>query len=154
MALCWRVASFLASLVEGANDRLLMNARTGHTVATRLEAAFDSESRRRGLLGRTAFEEGAALIIAPCSSIHMFFMQFPIDVLFVARDGRIVKVCGMVRPWRIAVSWGGFAAIELPAGTTARTGDRPGDYLRVIRNNESQRQRTSNLPICSPSGNI
>ena len=101
-------------------------------IATRLEAAFDSDSRRRGLLGRTAFADGSALIIAPCSSIHMFFMQFAIDVLFVARDGRIVKVCRVVRPWRIAVSWGGFAAIELPAGTTERSGAQRGDYLKVV----------------------
>jgi uncharacterized membrane protein (UPF0127 family) len=98
-------------------------------VARRLEPAFDSASRRKGLLGRSAFEEGAALIIAPCSSIHTFFMRMAIDVVFVARDGQVLKTYVALPAWRLAFAFGAFAAIELPSGTVARAGIRRGDRL-------------------------
>ena len=109
----------------------LVNAGAGGVVAGRVELAVDSESRRRGLLGRDVFEPGSALIIAPCSSIHTFFMRFAIDVIFVARDGRVLKTCADMAARRIAVRIGAFAVVELPAGTLARAEAKPGDVLRL-----------------------
>jgi uncharacterized membrane protein (UPF0127 family) len=108
---------------------VLRNGRTQHLVATRLEAAFDSASRRRGLLGRTVFEQGGAMIIAPCSSIHTFFMRMIIDVLFASREGQVVKTYPALPAWRVAFALRGFAAIELPPGTLHRSETRPGDQL-------------------------
>jgi len=108
----------------------LYNTRTS-LIASHVELAVDSESRRRGLLGRDTFAAGSALIIAPCSSIHTFFMRFDIDVVFVARDGRVLKTCSTIPPWRIAFSMGAFAAIELPADTLARAETRTGDILTL-----------------------
>jgi len=126
------MASFLTPLVnQTAAAYLLQNSRNGRLLAASLETAFDSRSRNRGLLGRDRLEEGAALILAPCSSIHMFFMRFAIDVLFVARDGRVVKVHHAVRPWRVAFGLGAFAAIELPSGAAALAGVQPGDVILV-----------------------
>lgn len=126
------MASFLSPLLADTQDRLILtNQRHQQVLADLLEPAFDSESRRRGLLGRDDLRERTAVIIAPCSSIHTFFMRFSIDVIFAARDGRIVKVCHGLRPWRLAVAWGAFAAIEMRAGSLATTDSRPGDYLRV-----------------------
>lgn len=125
--------SFLSPLLVAPSAAwAIRNARTQHLLADRLETAFDSLSRRRGLLGRDGLDQGTALIIAPCSSIHMFFMRFPIDVVFAGRDGRIVKVCHRLRPWRIAFGRGAYAAIEMPQGALSR-GDRRGDYLEVVR---------------------
>ena len=122
--------SFVTPLVNGsAALYVLQNSRNGRLLATNLETAFDSRSRNRGLLGRDCLHEGAALILAPCSSIHTFFMRFAIDVLFAARDGRLVKAHHAVRPWRVALGLGAFAAIELPAGTAALAGVRPGDLI-------------------------
>lgn len=100
-------------------------------VADRLEAAFDRTTRNRGLLGRTGLEPGSALILAPCSSIHTWFMRFPIDVAFVRRDGGIVKAIAHLRAWRLAASFRAFAVVELPAGTLASTDTRAGDLLRL-----------------------
>lgn len=123
-------ATFIGPLVNSP-DRgyALVNERTGKIVADCLEPAFDSRTRRRGLLGRDRFEDGHALIIAPSNSIHMWFMRFPIDVAFTDRNGTIVKACNTLRPWRIAAALRGFAAIEFPAGTLMRTGTRTGDRL-------------------------
>jgi uncharacterized protein len=109
----------------------LVNIDRDSVVATELEPAFDSKARRRGLLGRDGLPEGHAIVIAPSNSIHMFFMRFAIDVLFASRDGRVLKTCTNLRPWRIAVAWRGFAVIEGPVGMIEETGTRPGHLLAV-----------------------
>jgi uncharacterized membrane protein (UPF0127 family) len=98
-------------------------------LAVEIEPAFDSKSRNRGLLGRARLDEGSALILAPCSSIHTFFMRFAIDVLFVRKDGRVVKMYSALPAWRIAFALGAFAAIELPAGRAAASDTRSGDTV-------------------------
>ena len=110
----------------------LHNRRSGLTLATHVELAVDSRSRRRGLLGRDRLDEGAALVIAPCSSIHTFFMRFPIDVIFVARDGRVLKTYAAVERSRIAFRVGAFAAIELPVAAIANADTKRGDMLQLL----------------------
>ena len=112
----------------------LANDRHGRVVAGTLLTAFDSSSRRRGLLGRDSLPEGIALIIAPSNAIHTFFMRFAIDVAFVSKTGRVLKVRSAIPPWRIAGAWGGFAVVELPAGALARSDTRAGDTLRITTN--------------------
>src|ERR1700686_4417354 len=116
-------------LVGSPGSFTLQNSRTGLMLAVEIEPAFDSKSRNRGLLGRARLDDGSALILAPCSSIHTFFMRFAIDVLFVRKDGRVVKMYSDLVPWRIAFAVGAFAAIELPAGTAAASDTRSGDTL-------------------------
>ena len=110
----------------------LVNTRNNRTVARTLLTAFDSASRRRGLLEHDSLERGTALIIAPTNAIHTFSMRFVIDVAFVARDGRVVKVSPAVKPWRIAGSWRGFAVVELAAGALADSDTRPGDQFEIM----------------------
>jgi uncharacterized membrane protein (UPF0127 family) len=50
------------------------------------------------------------MVLAPCNSIHTFFMRFPIDVVFAARDGRVVKLRHAMPTGRLAFSWKAFAA--------------------------------------------
>jgi uncharacterized protein len=122
--------SFLSPLLRaGSTDHVLENARTHTVVADHLRTAFDSAERRQGLLGRDSLPEGSALIIAPCSAVHTFFMRFAIDIAFVARDGRVIKVRSAVRPWRMALAVRAFAVVELPPGTLARSNTVPGDTL-------------------------
>jgi uncharacterized membrane protein (UPF0127 family) len=72
------------------------------------------------------------MIIAPTNAIHTFFMRFPIDVAFVDRGGRVVKLCKGVQPWRIAWAWGAYAVIEMSANALA-AGSTRGDWLSVER---------------------
>jgi uncharacterized membrane protein (UPF0127 family) len=58
-------------------------------------------------------------------------MHFPIDVLFVSREGRVVKISRALPSWRIGVAWRAFAVIELPAGIIDRTGIRLDDVLQL-----------------------
>jgi len=73
------------------------------------------------------------MIIAPTNAIHTFFMRFQIDVAFVTRDGRVLKIRHALRPWRMAAAWGAFAVIELSAGGLARADTQVGDRLIVTR---------------------
>ena len=108
---------------------MLRNTRNGLVLAERLEAAFDSKNRRKGLLGREGLDAGTALVIAPSNAVHTFFMRFPIDVLFVRRNGQVIKVTEGLPANRIAVSFGAFAVVEVAAGGAARADVLAGDWL-------------------------
>ncbi len=107
----------------------LMNERTHQPVATRVEIAATRTTRRRGLLGRDGLEESSAMLIAPCSAVHTIGMRFPIDVLFVDRQGYALKIVRNLRPWRIAAASGGQAVIEMAAGSLAWDGVQVGDRI-------------------------
>jgi len=127
--------SFLSPLLkEPSRSFRLVNLRTGAIVADRLLPAFESEARRRGLLAYPSMPEGAAMVIAPTNAVHTFFMKFAIDLLFVGRDGRVVKARGDVRPWRMSAAWRGHAVIELEAGALRRISVRVGDQITVLPN--------------------
>lgn len=89
---------------------------TGHVVASSIIRAFDRKSRNEGLLGRQGLAPRTAILLAPCSGVHTWFMRFPIDILFLDRRGRVLAVRRSVRPWRLAVRLGAFAVAELGAG--------------------------------------
>ena len=110
----------------------LRNARTGRVLAHTIIPAFESATRRKGLLGRDALADGAAMIIAPSNAIHTFGMRFPIDVVFVRRNGAVVKIRERVLPWRASMAHLAYAVIELPAGTVARAQLKVGDVVDVM----------------------
>jgi len=69
-------------------------------------------------MGRTGLPAGHGLWIEPCNSIHMFFMRFAIDVLFLDREGNVKRVLLNLRPWRVSpIVFGARTTVELPAGT-------------------------------------
>jgi len=86
-------------------------------------------ARMRGLLGRNELAPGEGLLLPHESSVHMFFMRFPIDVVFLDRDRKVVGVRHGLRPWRVAGARHAVAALELPAGAAAAAGIHEGDVL-------------------------
>jgi len=87
-------------------------------VASPLESATNPWTRFRGLMMRRSIAAGSGMLIRPCSSIHMMFMRFPIDAVFLDDTGHVTRVSRNVRPW-IGFASGGRGAkavIELPAG--------------------------------------
>ena len=96
--------------------------------AERATALFD---RLRGLLGRDALGPGAALLIDHCGDIHTLGMRFPIDVIFLDRAWRVIRIVRDVPPGRITV-WGGWRArrvLETEAGRVDLAALKPGDTL-------------------------
>ncbi len=87
----------------------------------RLTVADNFLKRFLGLMGRFRLEANEGLLLAPCNSIHMMFMRFPIDVIFYDEEYKVVKVATNLKPWTgICVAPGARGAIELPAGTLSR----------------------------------
>jgi len=84
----------------------------------------------RPAMGRRTLAEDEGLLIEPCSSIHTMFMRFTIDVVFLDKERRVVKVA-TVPPFRAALGGGGHAVLELPAGTAERNGVEVGDALSL-----------------------
>jgi hypothetical protein len=101
----------------------------GTVVCARCRVAATALRRLRGLLGRRGLAVDEGLLLRPAPAIHTFFMRFPIDVVFLAADGTVLKVVPALRPWRARACRGAVAVLELPAGAAARVGVRPGERL-------------------------
>jgi len=103
----------------------------GADVCAHCEVADSTFARMRGLLGRRGLEPDHGMLITPAPSVMTFFMRFPIDVVFLDRDRRIVGISQHLGPWRVAGARRAVAALELPAGTAADRGLREGDVLLI-----------------------
>ncbi len=98
-------------------------------LADRADVADTSAKRRTGLLKHKGLDPGEGLWIVPCEGVHTFAMKFAIDVVFLNRKHKILKVRpNMVRS-RIALSLLAHSVLELPAGTLEQTGTERGDQL-------------------------
>jgi uncharacterized membrane protein (UPF0127 family) len=104
----------------------------------RLTEAGSFLARFRGLMGQPSLAPGEGLFLPGTNGIHMLFMRFPIDCVFLGaprQDGsrEIVGVSERLAPWRGIVWWvrGARGAVEVPAGSCAAAGLRRGDYVRL-----------------------
>lgn len=109
----------------------VVNVTRGTEVADRVQVAGDGRSRLKGLLGRKSLECGEGLWIVPCESVHTFWMRFPIDVIYLDRKHRVLKVRSAVRPWRMSACLRAHSVIELAAGTAREAGTMAGDVLAL-----------------------
>ena len=91
------------------------------TVATRL----------RGLLARPPLRSDQGLLLSPCNMVHTVGMRYPLDLVFLRHDGRVLHVTPHVPPNRLRLCWRARSTLELAAGTAARCGIRPGMNLSV-----------------------
>ena len=110
---------------------LRLEHQDGSPVCERCLLAETPLTRMKGLLGRRDLPKGEGIFIRPGSSIHMFFMRFPIDAVWVDKELRVVGVSPEVRPWKIAACKGAKGVFELPAGEAARRGVEAGDKLAL-----------------------
>jgi uncharacterized membrane protein (UPF0127 family) len=100
-------------------------------VAFRVEWAGTSAQRRRGLLGRNGLDPEEGMYLAPCGWIHTFFMRFPIDVVFLARDGRVLALHHNLKPYRLSkIVLRAQGVLELSAGRLRATETDVGDIIQ------------------------
>jgi uncharacterized protein len=117
--------------VDGSRWRL--ERADGTLIAGDVELATGMWARFMGLMGRPALPEGHALYIRPCNSIHMFFMRFPIDAVFVDADGRVLRIYADLKPWRVTrIVRHSKAVVELPAGALAAARVTLGDVVKLV----------------------
>ena len=108
------------------------NLTRGTSVAERCRVARTSGERMVGLLASPGLMAGEGLLIERTQSIHMFFMRFPIDAVFIDRHGDVTRTVSALRPWRV-VWWarGARDCLELPVGALEASGTVQGDRLAM-----------------------
>jgi uncharacterized membrane protein (UPF0127 family) len=114
------------------------NLTRGSEIAGQVRVADSFNARFLGLMGRASLRAGRGLWLTGTSNIHMFFMRFPIDAVFLGRpatDGgrRVVAVHAGLRPWT-GIVWyarGADGCLELPAGSAAASGTAVGDIIAL-----------------------
>jgi uncharacterized membrane protein (UPF0127 family) len=108
------------------------NLTRGSSIAERCRVAASLGDRTVGLLATASLSPGDGLLIERTQSIHMFFMRYPIDVVFVDRNATVTRTVAGLRPWRV-VWWarGARDCIELPVGALAASRTEAGDQLAV-----------------------
>ena len=96
---------------------IVFNRTREQVVALKVEKADTAWKRAKGLLGRASLDKEEGLWIEPCSMVHTFFMRFPLDLVFVDRNLRVLRVQEDLEPWWFS-SWvfGSRSVLELPAG--------------------------------------
>lgn len=110
----------------------ITNTTRGTTLASRAERAHSFLARLRGLMFRASLPEHGGLIIEPNNSVHTFWMRFPIDVIFLDREDRVVGLTDAMPPNRpYAGARRARRTIELPAGTIQMSGTQLGDTLHI-----------------------
>ena len=108
------------------------NVTRGTEVARDIRVASSMRDRTVGLLRTTETDLGDGLFIEHAPSIHMFFMRYAIDAVFVDGAGRVTRTAPNLRPWQVVwSSRGGRDCLELPVGRIAESGTQVGDILET-----------------------
>ena len=110
--------------------RLRVNNPSRDTMlADRALIADNSKTRKTGLLKHQRLESGEGLWITPCEGVHTAGMKFPIDVLFLDKKRKVVKIRAAMPRWRMSACLWAHSVLELPSGTAAATKTSAGDLL-------------------------
>lgn len=113
----------------------IINERDQTLVGSRVRVAATFWQRFRGLMLATEPAEGEGLLLSPCNSIHMMFMLYPIDAVFLDAGNKIRAVYEKLSPWVGFSRWHTdvSSVLELKSGTIQKTGVRVDDTLRMER---------------------
>lgn len=111
----------------------IVHLDTGAVVAARIRQCDTPATRVRGLLGTRHLDDDEACWIAPCNSIHTFFMLISIDVVFLDNEFRVVKLIPDMTPFRLCLPVRRAASVlEGPVGMIERAGLKKGSRLAWV----------------------
>lgn len=123
----------------------IFNKSKNTIIAENARLADTFKTRMKGLLGRRELPAGEALVITQCQSIHMFFMRFAIDAIFVDKQNRVVGLVEGIKPFRLSpVFFHAYCVIELKAGAIAATKTSFHDQLENV-NEHSPKERLNSI---------
>ena len=111
---------------------VVRNLTKGSILANAADKADTSAKRRTGLLKHSSLPPGEGLWIVPCEGVHTFGMKFPIDVVYLNKQRRIINVRPVMKKRGISFCLRAHSVLELPAGTLADTGTGVGDQLELV----------------------
>lgn len=110
----------------------IVNKLTGTTISNQAKIADNFILRLRGLMFQKEIESGQALIFPKAPAIHTCFMRFPIDIVFLDKQNKVIKIFEAVRPWRMVYCPHSALVIELPAQRAAQRSLKLGDSLEIV----------------------
>jgi len=109
----------------------VLNRTRGTVLATHAGVANTPQLRNRGLLKHTHLDPGDGLWIVPTQSIHMFFMKFALDIVYLNKSKKVVKIVPNLKPWRISACFTAHSVLELPTGVLEQSGTCKGDQIEI-----------------------
>jgi len=113
----------------------ILNTTKNTIIAQNGTVADTFLSRMAGLLNRKSLPAGEALVITRCQSIHMFFMRFSIDVIFVDKNDHVVGLIERIKPFRLSpIFFQSQYAIEVSEGVIEQTKMSVGDKIKIEKN--------------------
>jgi uncharacterized protein len=122
----------------GADGTAARNVTRDAVLAQHVESAESLWAKFKGLMGRPSLDAGAGLWLPESNGIHMMFMRFAIDAVFLGRpdaDGTrpVVSVHERLPAWRglVPLVRGAHGVLELPVGTIAATSTAVGDRIAL-----------------------
>jgi len=113
---------------------IVKNSTKGNILSYEIRYADTFLLRLLGLIPRTSLGDEEGLWLDPCSMIHMCFMRFSIDAVFLDRNLRVLKILHNFKPWRFS-PWvpRSSSVLELPAGRAEKRGLKEGDVLDFVK---------------------
>ncbi len=113
--------------------RRAVHERTGKVLAEELEMPTTFIGRGLGLMFRSRLEPGRGMWLIPCNGIHMMFMNFAIDAVFLDTKERVKKVYRKLPAWYgiVVLEWGAHSVLELPPGSTSEIDLQRGDQIII-----------------------
>lgn len=103
----------------------------GKVIAEKAGLADSFRLRALGLMFSDNLGERDALIIEPCNSIHTFFMNYPIDVIFLSSEDKVVKVFKKLKPWRMTRMYFSASKVVELMGGALKDELQPGEKLEI-----------------------
>jgi len=111
----------------------VVDVTTGAELANRVEVAATFSRRFLGLMGRAGLPPGTGLLLTPCRGVHTWFMRFPIDLVYLDADWRVLHTVQALAPFRLGPCVRGTRhVLELPAHSLRTAGTVPGNILRLV----------------------
>ena len=115
-----------------ANKIYILKGQIGEVICNKMMVADKILDRMKGLMFSSELPECDGLLISPCNSIHTFFMLYSLDIIFLDKNFKVVKILNDLPPWRITgIYFKAHQVLEMKAGTM-KSGIRVGDKLEAI----------------------
>lgn len=114
-----------------------ITSKQGEVLFERAKVAASFKDRLKGLIGKKSIASDEALFFNKCSSVHMFGMRFPIDVIYLNHQLEIIKIENMLSPWSFSSFSKATSLVEVRAGQCQKLGLKVGDRLTLKEVNEN-----------------
>lgn len=110
----------------------VINQRSGQVIAENILYANSMYKRFIGLMGKNEINHNEGVFLTPCNSIHMMFMKFPLDIIFLDRKNKVIHITENIKPWQISrIVFKAQSVLEVMAGKARETDLQVGDKIEI-----------------------